>query len=213
LQPPSEKLFYRFQNGVEGNVDGAGNIKGWCEAVLEVANQNMAEVRAAIKEGDAEEGSVAFMDARFNSSRESYHGTVPAFDKETGKCMSVVTLTRVETGSSWKTEDAAVRQSCAELMEDGVILMKVVHDDKAFVDSILAELGVHRSKDLWHKCKSFCAKFKDELTKAKRGAVSNLPKARCAQDLQSLTIPILKEHLKAAGLDLRGKKDDLVERL
>jgi hypothetical protein len=98
-------------------------------------------------------------------------------------------------------------------MEDGVILSEVVHDDKASVDSILAELGVHSSKDLWHKCKSFCAKFKDELTKAKRGVVSNLSEARCAQDLHSLTIPTLKEQLKAAGLDLKGKKDDLVQRL
>ncbi|GAQ82597.1 hypothetical protein KFL_001170010, partial [Klebsormidium nitens] len=213
LQSPSEKLFYRFQNGVEGDENGVGKIKGWCEAVLEVAAENMAEVRAHVKERDGEEGTVVFMDARFDSSRDGYHGTVPALDMKSGKCVNIVTLTREETGSSWKTEDAAVRQAVDELIEQGVKLVEVVHDDKASVDSILAELDIDSQKDLWHKCKKLVAYFNEEVAKAKRGDLTSLSEARCAQDLQRLTVAVLKEHLKAAKLDLKGKKDELVDRL
>jgi hypothetical protein len=41
-----------------------------------------------------------YVDARFDSSRDGFHGTVPVIDSETGKVLHCVTLTREETGSS-----------------------------------------------------------------------------------------------------------------
>jgi hypothetical protein len=82
-----------------------------------------------------------------------------------------------------------------------VHISEVVHDDKALVDGILGKYGIHSSKDLWHKCKSICAKLRDDLVKACITAIAAPQHARAACDLKSLTVEKLKEYLKAHGLD------------
>lgn len=113
LPVPSEQQWYHFQGG-------HGGQKGWCQAVLEVAEEKMALIRVEIIDWDGDKGTVVNLDARFDSSRDGYHGTVPVLDLESGKMLHVVTLTRVETGSSWKTEDVGVRQAVEDLLEAGV---------------------------------------------------------------------------------------------
>lgn len=82
-------------------------------------------------ERDGKSGTVVYQDARFDSSRDGFHGTVTALDMVFGKPLHIVTLTRKETGSSWKTEDAAVRKASEELVEAGVNVVECIHDDKA----------------------------------------------------------------------------------
>jgi hypothetical protein len=169
--------------------------------------------RAMVIERDEEAGTVVIQDARFDSSRDGYHGTVPALDLLIGKPLNIVKLTRVETGSSWETEDAAVRRATEELQTAGVIVAECVHDDKASVDSILAELEVHSSKEsLWHKAKKFCLQFKEELGKAKKGQLGRVEDAKSPADLETMTVAALKEWLKAQKLDLKSNKAVLVER-
>jgi hypothetical protein len=173
----------------------------------------MQVIRNEVIERDGEDGTIVYLNARFDISREEYYGTVPVLDMLFGKVLHAVTLTRVETGSSWKTEDAAVRQALEELAERGVHISEAVHDDKASVDGILGEYGIHSSKDLWHRCKSLCAKFRDDLVKARRTAIASPEHARAACDLKSLRVENLKDYLKAHGLNLKGRKDALVARV
>jgi hypothetical protein len=195
-QTPGEKEFYAFQNGTAGRM-------GWIDAVIQVSEADLEANREMVKSRDGADGTVVYQDARFDSSRDGYHGTVPVLDMVSGKPLHIVTLTRIETGSSWKTEDACVRKATEEVMEKGVIVAECVHDDKASVDSILAELGIHSSKDLWHKCKKFCAQFKEDLGKAKRGSIASVEEARVSQDLDTLTAAALKKWLKDAGVTIR----------
>jgi hypothetical protein len=196
-----------------GFQNGPGLVPSWTSAVEEVSQESTKAAREFVKKRDGKNGSVLYMDARFDSFRDGFHGTVPALDSETGKCLALVTLTRKETGSSWKTEDACVRQCIEELIEAGLIISEVVHDDKASVDSILAEFGIKSSKDLWHKCKNLCAKFKEDLARAKKAGLSKVEDAKSLIDLKSATVPMLKEYLKAHSLALSGNKDALMQRV
>lgn len=90
---PEHHHFYTFQNG-------SGLGPSWLSAVEEVSQASMAAAREIVKKRDGEKGSVVFMDARFDSSRDGFHGTVPALDSITGKCLALKTLTRTKTGSS-----------------------------------------------------------------------------------------------------------------
>jgi hypothetical protein len=206
LPEPTEKAWYALQEGI-------AKRQGWCAAVLKVAEERMASVRAEIIARDGEEGTTVYLDARFDSSREGYHGTVLVLNMLTGKVLHVVTLTRVETGSAWKTEDAAVRLALEDLAEAGVNIVEAVHDDKTSVDGILTEYGIWSSKDLWHKCKSLCSKFREELVKVRREAIAAPGGARAACDLKTMTVDKLKAFLKEHNLDLKGRKDALVARV
>lgn len=206
FQTPGVKGFYASQNGADGR-------KVWIDAVIEVFEADLHANREMVKMRDGAGGTVVYQNARFDSSRDGYHRTVPVLDMVSGKPLHIVTLTRVETGSSWKTEDACVRKATEEIIEQGVKVVECVHDDKASVDTILSELGIHSSKDLWHKCKKFCAKFKEDLGKAKRGSIGSVEEARVSQDLDTLTAAALKKWLKDGGHDVKGKKRDLVDRV
>lgn len=203
---PSERAWYAFQ-------DGTLTRKGWIEAVMQVSKEDQAAARDFVKQRDGEEGTVVYADARFDSSRDGYHGTVPVIDSKTGKVLHCVTFTREETGSSWKTENACIRKAFEELQAWEMNIVECVHDDKASVDTILAELGIHSSKDLWHKAKTLCGKFKEELGKAKKGQLSSIADAKSPTDLNTLTVPVLKEYLKSQGLDLKGNKPALIDRV
>jgi hypothetical protein len=206
FKAPSEMAWYESQAGTLTK-------KGWLDAVLEVSEEDFAAVRKFVMERDVETGTVVFADDRFDSSRDGIHGTVPIIDEQTGKVLHIVTLTRVETGSSWKTEDACIRRAFEELQAWGMNVTECVHDDKASMDSILTELGIHSSKDLWHKAKKVCGKLKEDLGKAKKGQLGSVDDAKSVADLMTLIVPVLKAHMKKAGLDLKGNKAALVDRL
>jgi hypothetical protein len=73
LPEPAEKAWYSFQQGSKGRIS-------WCDAVLAVSQERMTAVRVEIIARDGEEGTVVFLDAKFDSSRDGYHGTVPVLD-------------------------------------------------------------------------------------------------------------------------------------
>jgi hypothetical protein len=62
-------------------------------------------------------------------------------------------------------------------------VVKCVHDNKASVDTILTEFGIHSSKDLWQKAKKLCGKFKEDLGKAKKGQLTSVADAKSPSDL------------------------------
>jgi hypothetical protein len=129
------------------------------------------------------------------------------------KVLHVVTLTRVETGSSWKTEDACVRQALEECLDWGLKIVEVVHDDKSSVDSILTELEIDSQKDLWQKTKNIGVKFRDTIARVKKGVLAKAEDARTASELESMTVAMLKEYLKNENLSLSGRKANLVARV
>jgi hypothetical protein len=93
FKKPEEDYFFKFQND-------NGLVPSWISAVEEVSERSMKAARKLVKQRDRDKGSVLFMDARFDSSRDGFHGTVPALDSIIGKCLTLVTLTRNEIGSS-----------------------------------------------------------------------------------------------------------------
>jgi hypothetical protein len=120
FNPPSEGAWYAFQNGSEIQT-------GWMQAVLQVSSEDQAAVREFVKKRDGEAETVVYADARFDSSRDGFHGTVPVIDSESGKVLHCVTLTRYETGSSWKTEDACIRKAFEDLQAWEVSVSECVH--------------------------------------------------------------------------------------
>ncbi|KAL3693011.1 hypothetical protein R1sor_006662 [Riccia sorocarpa] len=102
----------------------------------------------------------AYVDCRFDSSRSGYHGTLPVINVEDDKIIEMVTLTRKEVGSSWKIETMALQEALCELLQAGLTIEEIAHDDNASVDAILSQHGIMSSKDLWHKCKIVMSKFK-----------------------------------------------------
>ncbi|KAL2609996.1 hypothetical protein R1flu_028569 [Riccia fluitans] len=63
----------------------------------------------------------------------------------------MVTLTRSETGSSWKIETQALELALKILQDKGLTIGEVIHDDNAQVDAILKAHNIVSQKDLWHK--------------------------------------------------------------
>ncbi|KAL2611610.1 hypothetical protein R1flu_023302 [Riccia fluitans] len=80
----------------------------------------------------------------------------------------MVTLIRKETGSSWRIETQALQQALCTLLEKGLNIVEVIHDDNAQVDAILSQHNILSQKDLWHKCKNVMGKFKELLQEKRR---------------------------------------------
>ncbi|KAL2650226.1 hypothetical protein R1flu_018354 [Riccia fluitans] len=80
----------------------------------------------------------------------------------------MVTLTWKETGSSWRIETQALQQALCTLLEKGLNIVEVIHDDNAQVDAILNQHNILSQKDLWHKCKNVTGKFKELLQEKRR---------------------------------------------
>jgi hypothetical protein len=49
--------------------------------------------------------------------------------------------------------------------------------------------------------------------KAKKGQLSSIADAKSPTDLNTLTLPVQKEYLKSQGLDLKGNKPALIDRV
>jgi hypothetical protein len=101
---PSERAWYAFQNGTK-------TPEGWMATVLEVSEEDQGLARQFVKERDGEGGTVVYADARFDSSRDGFHGTVLIIDSKSMKVLHCVTLNQEEIGSSWTTEDAYIRKA------------------------------------------------------------------------------------------------------
>jgi hypothetical protein len=74
LPEPTEKVWYAFQQGV-------AEKEGWCDAVLKLGcsrENGFSSCRDIARDG--EEGTIVYLNARFDSSREDYHGTILVLD-------------------------------------------------------------------------------------------------------------------------------------
>jgi hypothetical protein len=159
------------------------------------------------------ESIIVYMDARYDSSRFTYHGTAPIMDSRSGLVLEMVTRTKVECGNSWKIEDVVIEEGLSKLLSVGLKIKEAVHDDKNSVDTILAKLGIESQKDLWHKCKNLVSKFQSDLCDAKRKPPCAVEKSTCKLDLEMCTVPVLQKWLVSQKLSPVGKKAILVDRL
>ncbi|KAL3696412.1 hypothetical protein R1sor_010488 [Riccia sorocarpa] len=119
-----------------------GKISAWNPCVLNLAcgclgdnifsifNEESVEILA----GFLPQALVLYVDCRFDSSRSGYHGTLPVINIEDDRVIEMITLTRKQTGSSWKIETAALEQALKNMAEKGLNIEEVVHDDNAQVD-------------------------------------------------------------------------------
>jgi hypothetical protein len=152
-----------------------------------------------------------YLDARFDSTRDAYHGTVTFIEVVSGCILGMVTVKKTTVGNAWKIEDAAVRKGLEELVEDGVEISEGIHDDKRSVDTILAEYNIVSQKDLWHKAKGLSNKFRDQLMRLPKDALKSIEECQSRSDVASLTMTQMQSWLRTRGLSTRGKKIDLVE--
>ncbi|KAL3687006.1 hypothetical protein R1sor_013315 [Riccia sorocarpa] len=97
-------------------------------------------------------------------------------------------------------------------LSSGITPDEVVHDDKISVDAILRRQSINSQKDLWHKCKNIQRKFVDELVNLKRSPRS-VEEAEFVEDLELLTVQILKSWLRNHSSAVGGTKTILVQRI
>ena len=97
-------------------------------------------------------------------------------------------------GSSWLLEDVGTEEAFQSLYEVGVIIGKVVHDDKLSVYSILQQREIINQKDLWHKYKKLIFKFRKDLNEKKRTRLLGvgLQDATLYEEVNRFNIAILK---------------------
>jgi hypothetical protein len=76
-----------------------------------------------------------------------------------GLVMEMMTHTRVQDDGSWNIEDKMTREGLQRLLQNGVCIAEVVHDNKGSVDFILAEISIELQKELWHKARKLMQKF------------------------------------------------------
>jgi hypothetical protein len=86
-------------------------------------------------------------------------GTAPIMEYGAGLVIEMTTHTRVQDDGPWNIEDKVTQEGLERLLQNGVRIAEVVHDDKGSVDSILAEMSIESQKDLWHKAKKLMQKF------------------------------------------------------
>ncbi|KAL3699329.1 hypothetical protein R1sor_017351 [Riccia sorocarpa] len=91
---------------------------GWINAALELWDEQKNRLQQELlQRGKA---LVVYVDCRFDSSRSGFHGTIPVINFEEDRVIEMITLTRKETGSSWKIETAALEQALSNLEEKGL---------------------------------------------------------------------------------------------
>ncbi|KAL3676555.1 hypothetical protein R1sor_026503 [Riccia sorocarpa] len=125
---PSEAHWYAFQSGARGR-----HI-GWCVAVLSYWDAQKAFLHAAIRE--AGEPLAVYVDCRWDSSRNGYHGTVSFINAADDRVIEMVTMTRVEASSSWNIETRAVERGIESLLDKGMAISEIIHDDNQDQDPL-----------------------------------------------------------------------------
>ncbi|KAL3694745.1 hypothetical protein R1sor_008396 [Riccia sorocarpa] len=202
---PTEAHWYAFQSGARGR-----HI-GWCAAVLSYWDAQKASLHAAIRE--SEEPLVVYVDCRWDSSRNGYHGTVPFINAADDRVIEMVTMTRVEAQSSWNIETRAVERGISSLLEKGIAISEIIHDDNRAVDSIIDRYEILNQKDLWHKCKNIIENFKilqdAKVTAADRSIVD----ARSRVELAVFTNDMLKQYCRSQQLPVSSTKVTLINRI
>ncbi|KAL3697944.1 hypothetical protein R1sor_012020 [Riccia sorocarpa] len=157
---------------------------------------------------------VVYVDCRFDSSRSGYHGTLPVINVADDKVIEMVTLTRKETGSSWRIESAALEKALTLLEERGLNISEVIHDDCAQVDSMLAARSIVSQKDLWHKCKNLMSKFKELLQEKRRTPTdSTVEAATTIAQVAVFSVQQLRDYCWQQSLQQTGSKLLLVQRV
>ncbi|KAL2653855.1 hypothetical protein R1flu_021983 [Riccia fluitans] len=157
---------------------------------------------------------VVYVDCRFDSSHSGYHGTLPIINTEDDRVIEMVTLTRKQTGNSWKIETAALKEALTSLEQVGLKIQEVVHDDNSQVDAILAQHDIMSSKDLWHKCKNIMGKFKEVLQeKCWSPSDCEVKGAITIAAVAVFSVQQLKDFCRDNGLQTTGSKLQLVQRV
>ncbi|KAL3700323.1 hypothetical protein R1sor_018345 [Riccia sorocarpa] len=157
---------------------------------------------------------VVYVDCRFDSSRSGYHGTLPVINVADDKVIEMVTLTRKETGSSWRIESAALEKALTLMEERGLNISEVIHDDCAQVDCMLAARNIVSQKDLWHKCKNLMSKFKELLQEKRRTPTdSTVEAATTIAQVAVFSVQQLRDYCRQHSLQQAGPKLLLVQRV
>ncbi|KAL3684233.1 hypothetical protein R1sor_002255 [Riccia sorocarpa] len=157
---------------------------------------------------------VVYVDCRFDSSRSGFHGTLPVINKDDDKVIEMVTLTRHQTGSSWKIETQVLEVALKTLADAGLTIEEVIHDDNSQVDSILAAHSIMSSRDLWHKCKNVMGKFKEVLQDKRRSpSDSAVENATTIAAVAVFTLQQLRDFCKDNEIQSAGNKLQLVQRV
>ena len=199
-----------FQNGKTTHLS-------WQDAVLLVARERRWKLYEELK--TCGRPVIAVVDARYDSTRNGYHGSVVFMDHICNKVLHVETLTRKDTGSSWAIEDIGFEDGIDELEQVmGLNIGEVIHDDKASVDSKMRKMPKQKinSKDMWHCTKNKIRIFNEEMVTKKRQKTTTVTEACTKAHLQDLTLEKLRTWMKGQT-DIEPatykslKKSDLVQ--
>ncbi|KAL3697262.1 hypothetical protein R1sor_011338 [Riccia sorocarpa] len=205
LAGASETVFFYFQRGKRRN-------SGWISAALEAWDESKTRIQQELLSSG--KVLVLYVDCRFDSSRSGYHGTLPVINIADDRVIEMITLTRKQTGSSWKIETAALEQALKNLAEKGLNIEEIVHDDNAQVDLILAAHNIMSSKDLWHKCKNIMCKFKEVLQDKRRSPhEGSVDGATTIAQVAVFSMQQLRDFCKENKLQMGGNKLQLVQRV
>ncbi|KAL2613335.1 hypothetical protein R1flu_025027 [Riccia fluitans] len=148
-----------------------------------------------------------YVDCHFDSSHSGYHDMLPVINIEDDKMIEMVTLIRKETGSSWRIETQALQQALSTLLEKGLNIVEVIHDDNTQVDAILSQHNILSQKDLWHKCKNVMGKFKEVLQEKRRTPQdSTVEAATTIAQVAVFSIAQLKDYCRENTLQQTGSK-------
>ncbi|KAL3684743.1 hypothetical protein R1sor_002765 [Riccia sorocarpa] len=122
----------------------------------------------------------------------------------------MITLTRKQTGSSWKIETATLEQALKNLEDKGLNIVEVVHDDNAQVDSILTQHNIISSKDLCINVRTLCVSSRKCCRSPHEGSDDG---ATTIAQVAVFSMQQLKDYCKDNKLPTSGNKLQLVQRV
>jgi hypothetical protein len=125
---PHKSSFYKFQRGSRGK-------KWWLDIAVGVYKDRQKTLLDRLR--NKSEPILAYIDTRYDSSRNAAHGTIAVMNAEIGEVIEVVIKTWEKPGDAWKMEDSGTEEAIRNLEATGIQIAEVVHDDKGSVDVIL----------------------------------------------------------------------------
>ncbi|KAL3687709.1 hypothetical protein R1sor_014018 [Riccia sorocarpa] len=128
---PAASRVYADASNVVGSRNKSGKRRkpGWISAAVDLWQEQKHRLQDQLLRTGRP--LVVYVDCRFDSSRSGYHGTLPVINVEDDKVIEMMTLTRKETGSSWRIESAALELALAQLEDKGLVISEVIYDDCA----------------------------------------------------------------------------------
>ncbi|KAL3685848.1 hypothetical protein R1sor_003870 [Riccia sorocarpa] len=203
---------FSFLSGDLEKDHGIPDDSGWISPALEAWEESKSKLQQELLTSG--KVLVLYVDCRFDRSRSGYHGMLPVINIEDDRVIEMITLTRKQTGSSWKFETAALEQALKNLAEKGLNIEEVVHDDNAQVDSILAAHNIMSSRDLWHKCQNIMCKFKEVLQDKRRSPhEGSVDGATTIAQVAVFSMQQLRDFCKENKMLMSGNKLQLVQRV